>query len=247
MERHETAMFIRRGSSRGFVALALLGVAACVVVDNASASPAAKNTAAKNTAADDTSAKSTQEETWHARLGVSVNPVLDAEDYLPIAKTGFGGSVSAFYRLPYRLGVGAGVDLDRYTYDSSNHGDGPYGPPRYVDQQLLDVRAQALLQWDWWARDLINPYLLIGAGYVWQHAELTDWQCHPRQRSGPIGSVGAGLDVALGSAVGVGVEYRVNTPPLTGGLCTGVQIDDEPRGAPRVTNHRLGLTVSVRH
>jgi hypothetical protein len=245
-------MFIRRGSSRGFVALALLGIAACVVVGNASASPAAnnsaaKNTAAKNTTADDTSAKSTQEETWHARLGVSVNPVLDAEDYLPIAKTGFGGSVSAFYRLPYRLGVGAGVDLDRYTYDSSNHGDGPYGPPRYVDQQLLDVRAQALLQWDWWARDLINPYLLIGAGYVWQHAELTDWQCYPKQNSGPVASAGAGFDVALGAMVGVGFEYRVSTPPLSSRSCNLALIYDEPRGAPRITTHRLGLTVSVRH
>lgn len=185
--------------------------------------------------------------TWHGRLGVGVNPVLDAEDYLPIAHTGFGASVAGFYQLPYRLSVGAGFDLERYTYDSANSGDDPYGAPRYVDQSLYNMRAQALLQWDIWTRSLVTPYVWLGPGYLWQHAESTDWQCHPDQNSGPVVGAGAGLDVALSSTIGVGVEYRVNTPPLTGRLCNGAQIDAEPRGVPGVTPHRFGLTFSVRH
>lgn len=185
--------------------------------------------------------------TWHGRLGVGVNPVLDAEDYLPIAKTGFGASVAGFYQLPYRLSVGAGFDLERYTYDSANSGDDPYAPPRYVAQSLYNMRAQALLQWDIWTRSLVTPYLWIGPGYVWEHAELTDWQCNPKQNSGPVVGAGAGVDIALSSAIGVGAEYRVNTPPLTGRWCNMAQIDAEPRGAPYVTPHRFGLTFSVRH
>lgn len=185
--------------------------------------------------------------TWHGRLGVGVNPVLDAEDYLPIAKTGFGASVAGFYQLPYRLSVGAGLDVERYTYDSSNYADRSDDPPRYVDQSLVNVRPQVLLQWDIWRRTLVNPYLLIGAGYVWQQAEVTSWQCRPRQNSGPVVGAGGGFAVALSDAIGVGFEYRVNTSPLTPRSCTLALIELEPRGAPEVLSHRFGVTVSVRH
>lgn len=185
--------------------------------------------------------------TRHGRLGVGVNPVLEADDYLPIAKTGFGASVAGFYQLPYRLSVGVGIDVERYTYDSANYGDGLEPSPRYVDQSLVNVRPQALLQWDILSRTLFNPYLLIGAGYVWQHAELNDWQCRPKQDSGPVVGAGGGLDVAFSDAIGVGFEYRINTLPLTPRSCNLALIDLEPRGAPRVAPHRFGITFGVRH
>lgn len=186
------------------------------------------------------------ETTWHARLGVGWNPVLDSNDRLPTADAGFGGTLSGFYQLPHRLSVGAGFDRERYTYDTSLTASAANTPPRYVDLDLYVNRLQVLAQWDLLPRNFVTPFLVLGAGYHWQQAEVTDWQCRPKQQTGPVVGAGLGLEMTLGSGLGLGFEYRTNTPPLSARTCTLAYVPDEPLGAPTVTSHRFGLTFGVR-
>lgn len=185
-----------------------------------------------------------KEVTWHARLGVGVNPIFGTDNTLPIAKTGFGGTISGFYQLPYRFSLGAGYDWERYTYDSANVDDPLTMPPRYVDEALIHNRLQALVQWDILPRGFVTPFLLVGAGYGWKHDDLADSQCRPKPFA--VGA-GAGVEVALGSAFGVGFEYRINAPLLGASKCTTAYDVSGPKDAPDITFHRVGLTFNVRH
>lgn len=185
---------------------------------------------------------------WHARLGAGVNPVLGQASYSSQAHTGFGASLHGFIYLPHRFSVGAGFDWERYTYDSGVSGDPVDASPRYKDQALMHSRAMALVQWDVLPRGFINPYLLAGAGYGWEHAEVTTWQCSPKQNQGAVVGGGLGVEVALNQLLALGVEYRVNTLPLATRSCTLAFITNEPDGAPSdFLSQRVALTVGLRH
>jgi Outer membrane protein beta-barrel domain len=185
--------------------------------------------------------------TWRARLGLGVNPVVSSSEYLPKAHTGFGASLAGFVQLPYRLNVGLGADWERYTFDSNNNGDANRTTPRYTDEVLTHVRVMAQLQWDILKRQLITPSVFVGAGYGWEGAELTTWQCQPRRMHGPVVGAGVGLDLALNSMFDIGLEYRANTLPLGTRMCTLALIEDEPLGTPSdFFSQRIGLTFSVR-
>lgn len=186
------------------------------------------------------------ETTWHARLGLGVNPALGGRDNLPTAKTGLGGSLSAFRQLPYRLSLGPGFDLERYTYDTTNPPDSTTGQTLFTDVELYFGRIMALLQWDILERKLVNPFLLVGLGFGIGHAEIPLRQCSPSQPIGPVVGVGAGVDIAIGETLGLGFEYRGNSPPITPYSCAYLYMPDAPRGAPLVISHRFGLTLSFR-
>lgn len=188
------------------------------------------------------------EPTWHARVGVGLNPVASDAAPLPRAHTGFGGSLSGFAQLPYRVSAGVGFDWERYTFDSQNQGD-PYGaPPRYTDEVLIHTRLMALVQWDILRRELITPYVLAGLGYGWESAELTQWQCRPALQSGLVMGAGAGLDLAVHERIGIGAEYRINTLPSGTVSCTAAYFPDEPMGPPSdFLSQRIGITLSIRH
>lgn len=229
-------MFTRR---RTVVSLAVVSCTTfCTTLSTAWANP---NDVPKPTSA---AVRPSNEVTWHARLGVGVNPIFETDNILPIAKTGFGGTISGFYQLPYRLSVGAGYDWERYTYDTTNVDDPPTTPPRYVDRELIYNRLQALLQWDVLPKDFVTPFLLVGAGYGWEPDGQGDSQC----RSKPFAlGAGAGIEMALGPAIGVGFEYRINAPLQGATMCTTAAQIGGSKGAPDITFHRFGLTFNVRH
>lgn len=186
--------------------------------------------------------------TWHGRFGVGVNPVSSGDNRLPTAHTGFGASLSGFVLLPLRLSAGLNFDWDRYTFDSANHEDlGTSVPPRYRDEVLMHTRLMALVQWDVLSRGLITPFVVAGAGYGWEHAALTEWQCTPKLSSGLVYGAGLGLDLAVYEAVAIGIEYRANALPDSTKTCTLAIIDNEPLGTPSdFFSQRIGLTLSVR-
>lgn len=168
-------------------------------------------------------------------------------DDLPRAHLGLGASLSGFVQLPYRLSAGAGFDWERYTFDANNSGDPLGSGPRYTDEVLTHTRLMALAQWDILPRRFLTPYVLAGAGYGWEDAELTTWQCTPALKSGPVVGAGAGVDLALSRAVGVGFEYRANSLPFRTQICTQAQRDAEPMGPPSdFFSQRLGATLSAR-
>lgn len=186
--------------------------------------------------------------TWHARLGVGVSPIIEQNTTLPDAHTGFGASISGFYQLPFRLSVGANFDWDAFTFDSANHGDlRTNRSPRYQDRGLRHTRLMGLVQWDILDRNFITPFVIAGAGYGWEHATLTEWQCSPKLASGLVLSAGLGAEVALTELFGLGVEYRISSLPSSIRSCTLAQIDDEPLGAPGdFIPQRIALTFSLR-
>jgi opacity protein-like surface antigen len=148
--------------------------------------------------------------TWRARLGVGLNPVARSSDRLPTVHSGFGASLAGFVQLPYRVSAGLGFDWERYTFDSNNSRDGARLTPRYTGEPLTHTRLMALVQWDILRRRFITPFLLVGLGYGWEDAEVTDWQCSPALMSGLVVGAGGGLELAVHESIGVGVEYRIN-------------------------------------
>lgn len=184
---------------------------------------------------------------WHGRLGIGLNPVAHFEDELPRAHTGFGAALSGFAQLWERFSVGVGADWERYAFDSGNTGDPVGSAPRYTDEVWTHSRLMALVQWDVMGRRFVAPFLVAGVGYGWQDASLTVEQCTPALANGPVVGVGGGLDVALGDAVGVGLEYRANTSPAGSSNCTAVYIPEEPLGPPGFALlQRVGINVSLR-
>lgn len=185
--------------------------------------------------------------TWHARLGAGLN-VGSLSSEMPRADTGFGGSVSGFLQLTRRLSLGAGFDWERYTYDSANYGDLPATKARYSDQPLTHARVQALLEWDLWARERFTPYFMFGAGYGWENANLDEELCIRALRSGAVLGLGWGLNVALTPLLGIGAEYRINSPPLAPRTCAPVEPAPTARqGTPSFASQRIGLTLNFRH
>jgi len=185
---------------------------------------------------------------WHARVGIGLNPVIGQDDRLPTAYTGFGASLSGFVSLPLRLSAGAGLDWEQYTFDSNNHGDSQRTPPLYTGEILTQMRLMGLVQWDILRRGLVTPFVVLGAGYGWEKAALTGWQCTPVNSRGLVMGGGFGVQLALSDKLGAGVEYRGNTLPLGPTVCTLALFDDEPLGAPSdFFSHRIGITLSVRN
>jgi opacity protein-like surface antigen len=151
-------------------------------------------------------------------------------------------------QLPYRVSAGLGFDWERYTFDSNNSGDGTRLTPRYTGEPLTHTRLMALVQWDILRRRFITPFLLVGLGYGWEDADVTDWQCSPALMSGLVVGAGGGLELAVHESIGVGVEYRINTLPETTVTCTLAAIADEPIGPPSdFSSQRAGITLSLRH
>jgi opacity protein-like surface antigen len=194
------------------------------------------------------SAQAHAETTWHARVGVGLNPVASDAAQVPRAHTGFGASLSGFAQLPHRISAGVGFDWERYTFDSQNFGD-PYGSaPRYTGEVLTHTRLMALVQWDILRRRLITPYVLAGLGYGWEDAELTQWQCTPALQSGLVVGGGAGLDLAVHELISVGVEYRIHTLPSGTLDCTLAFVFAEPMGPPSdFLSQRIGIALSLRY
>jgi hypothetical protein len=186
--------------------------------------------------------------TWLGRVSVGLNPVVSRTEYLPKAHLGFGVSLAGFVKLPYRFNAGLGFDWERYTFDSENMGDGNQSPPRYTDQVLTHSRVMGLVQWDVLPRRFITPFLLVGAGYGWEHSQLTQWQCTPALGYGLVVGGGVGLDIALSEIWSLGVEYRANTLPMGPRNCNPSFIFAEPRGAPSdFFSQRIGVTLSVEY
>lgn len=203
---------------------------------------------AETPAAPDPSETRERDATWHARVGFGLNPVSSTDDRLPTAHMGFGASLSGFIQLPYRFSAGAGVDWERYTFDSKAVGDADGSPPRFTGEILTHTRVMALVQWDILRRRLLTPFILAGLGYGWEHAELTTWQCSPALMSGRVLGGGAGLDLAVHELIAVGLEYRINTLPHGTLTCTLAFIRNEPVGPPSdFVSQRIGITLSVRH
>lgn len=200
---------------------------------------------ARGDVADATVAK---ESDFHARVGFGVTPVAFlSDDHLPTAHHGFGAFFSAFGELPYRFSLGGGFDWERYGYETTTMAGSRDGEVVFPDEQLTHTRLLGLVEWDVLERGLVNPYLLALAGWGWEHATKTRWQCSPDTASGPVFGGGVGVDVAALSWLAIGLEYRIATLPIASpSMCTLAQFDDEPKGPPRdFIPQRIALTLSV--
>ena len=192
--------------------------------------------------------RGSEERAWVARLGGGVTPVVHRSDnHLPDAHHGVGAFINLLGQLPYRFSAGGGLEWERYSYDTTTGEGSLWGPPLLPAERLTYTRVLALLEWDWFERGLANPYLLAEAGFSWEDASRTSWQCSPKTMSGPVVGGGAGLDIAVTPWISIGLEYRITTQPLfVTTTCTAAYIPDEPLGPPHdFVPQRLALTLGV--
>lgn len=188
-----------------------------------------------------------EQSNFHARGGFGITPVVfRSTDHLPTAHHGVGAFLSAFADLPYRLSIGGGFDWERYSYETTTSAGGRGDDPVFPDETLTYTRLLGAVEWRVLARGLVNPYLFAVAGWGWENATKTRWQCSPETASGPVFGGGAGVDIAASSWLSIGAQYRIVTQPRTVYACTLAEIPDEPMGPPSdFFPQRLALTLSV--
>ena len=185
---------------------------------------------------------------FHVRGGFGMTPVVFRRtDHLPEAHHGVGAFFTAFAQLPYRLSLGGGFDWERYSYETATSEDYTDGVATFPAEKLTHTRLLGVFEWDLLERGFVNPYLLGVAGWGWEQATKTGWQCSPETASGPVVGGGAGVDIAVSPWLAVGLEYRITTLPLMSeSMCTMAYIPDEPIGTPGdFIPQRIALTLSV--